>query len=200
MRSIFSFFERIGKDTLAGVLCITAAIPLFFSQGALLYTVIKIAGGLIITTAVTRFIHLVKINGGALPTVSVLNATFLFALGMILVCMPDSALRFVFAAIGVYLIASVIFRTIRLLVVPKAARGVPWWVDAIFTAVVALLGVWLILSPAGAGRVTEIVAGISLAVKGVELLVNAVASNEPSKKRSENGDIEADFVDKSNEL
>ncbi len=199
MKNIISFFERIGKDTLAGVLCIVAAALLFFSPGALLHTVIKVVGGLIIATAVIRFVCLVKI-GGALPTLSVLNVTLLFALGMIFVGMPGGTLHFIFSAIGVYLIASVLLQAVKLLVTPKAARGARWWTDAIFTAAVFLLGAWLILSPADAGRVTEIVAGISLAVKGTELLFSAVGNRKPKAKKDKKGDIEADFVDKSNEL
>ena len=200
MKNIISFFERIGRDTLAGVLCIAAAVMLFFSPGSLLCTIIKVVGGLIIATAVIRFIRLVKISDGALPTLSVLNVTLLFALGMIFVGMPGGTLHFIFSAIGVYLVASVLLQAVKLLVTPKAARGARWWTDAIFTAAVFLLGAWLILSPADAGRVTEIVAGVSLAVKGAELLLSATGSRRPKAKKDKKGDIEADFVYKSNEL
>lgn len=200
MKNIVSYFERIGKDTLVGVLCIAAAALLFFSPGALLYTALKIAGGLIIATAVIRFIRLVKISSGTLPSVSVLNAVLLFALGMIFVGMPGGTLRFIFAAIGVYLIASTLLQAIKLLVVPNSARGVLWWADVILVTAVFLLGVWLVLSPGGAGRVTEIVAGISLAVKGAELLFSAARNGKSKEKKDKSGDIETDFVDKSDEI
>ena len=94
-------------------------------------------------------------------------------------------------------------RGAKLLIVPKGTREALWRVEASFAAVVLVLGVWLTLSPSGAGRLTEIVAGISLAVKGVEFLLGALRDGKPAikkRKKAENGDIEADFVDKSDEL
>jgi uncharacterized membrane protein HdeD (DUF308 family) len=67
---------------------------------------------------------------------------------------------------------------------------------------VFILGIWLLLSPSDAGRLTEIIAGVSLTVKGVELLCGAFDSHRKSggKKQGGSSDIEADYVDKSHEL
>jgi uncharacterized membrane protein HdeD (DUF308 family) len=201
MKKLTALFDKIGRDALVGVLCLAMALLLFFSDGAVLLTVVKIIGGLITVAAVIRLIYLARASAGVtLPIITTLNAALLLALGVILACMPGGTLKFIFSAIGIYLIINALFQVLKLLTVPKAVRGALWWMDAIFTAVVLLLGAWLVLSPVGAGKITEAVAGISLAVKGTELLLGAKKSRSPKDKKNENGDIEADFVDKSHEL
>lgn len=201
MKKLTALFNKIGRDALAGVLCLAMALLLFFSDGAVLLTVVKIIGGLITVTAVIRLIYLARASADTtLPIIATLNAALLLALGVILACMPGGTLKFIFSAIGIYLIINALLQVLKLLTVPKAARGALWWTDAIFTAVVLLLGAWLVLSPVGAGKITETVAGISLAVKGTELLLGAKKSRSPKGKKNESGDIEADFVDKSHEL
>ena len=88
----------------------------------------------------------------------------------------------------------------------SALEGQQWLfalIFIVFTAAVLILGVWLMLSPGGASRLTEVIAGVSLAVKGAELVLGALRESKPTikkRKERENGDIEADFVDKSDEL
>ena len=204
MKKNASFFGKTNKKLSAGVLCIAAAVLLFSLPGAVLHGIIKIAGALIIAVAAVRFIRLTaRKNGEPLPFTMLLNTVLLFALGMVLLCTPGGALRFIFSAVGFYLIITAVLEGAKLLVTSKAQRGVSWWVEAVFTAAVLILGVWLMLSPGGAGRLTEIVAGISLAVKGVELIIGSIRCGEPAikkRKKAESGDIEADFVDKSDEL
>ena len=204
MKKNASFFDRINKKLLIGLLCIAAAVLLFSLPGAVLQGIIKVAGALIIGVAAVRFIRLTYRNSGSpIPFMGILNAVLLFALGMVLLCTPGGTLRFIFSAIGFYLIITAFLEGAKLLVTPKAQRGGSWWVEAAFTAAVLILGVWLMLSPGGTGRLTEIIAGISLAVKGVEFLLGALREGKPvikKRKKAENGDIEADFVDKSDEL
>ena len=204
MKKTTSFFDRINKKLLIGLLCIAAAVLLFSLPGAVLHRIIKVAGALIIGVAAVRFIRMAAGSSGSrLPFTMLLNSVLLFALGMVLLCTPGGALRFIFSAIGFYLIITAVLEGAKLLVTPKARRGGSWWVEAAFTAAVLILGVWLMLSPGGAGRLTEIIAGISLAVKGVELIIGSIRCGEPAikkRKKAENGDIEADFVDKSDEL
>ena len=204
MKKNASFFDRINKKLLIGLLCIAAAVLLFSLPGAVLHRIIKVAGALIIGVAAVRFIRMAaRSSGSRLPFTMLLNSVLLFALGMVLLCTPGGALRFIFSAIGFYLIITAVLEGAKLLVTPKAQRGGSWWVEAAFTAAVLILGVWLMLSPGGAGRLTEIIAGISLTVKGVELIIGSIRCGEPAikkRKKAENGDIEADFVDKSDEL
>ena len=201
MKKFVAYFKRAGKDMVAGALCLLAAALLFFSPGAILHTIIKIAGALIVITAIVRFIMLLRACGGnSLPIIPVLNVVFLFALGMILVGMPGGTLRFIFSAIGVYLIINALLQMLKLLVIPTKRRGALWWVDVIFTVVVFALGTWLLLSPGEASRATEIIAGISLTVKAAEILCGVIGNGKSKEKSSESGDIEADFVDKSHEL
>lgn len=200
MKNIISFFERIGKEVLDGALCLIAAMILFFSPAVLLYTIVRIIGALIIIAAAIRFIYLLTKHGTSMPTTEVLHALVLVALGAILVGMPGGTLRFIFSAIGVYLIATSILHAIKLLVAPRYARNALWWVDTIFSAAVFALGVWLLLSPIGAVRVTEIVAAIALMLKGVDLLLGTRRNEKPKSKKDKNGDIEADFIDRSHEI
>ena len=70
---------------------------------------------------------------------------------------------------------------------------------AISSALILILGFWLIFSPDEATRVTEVIAGISLILKAIELFGKANINRKvPPTRKS--GDIEADFVDKSDEL
>lgn len=200
MRNITSFFEKLGKEVLDGALCLIAAAILFFSPVDLLYTIVRIIGALIIITAAIRFIYLLKKRGTSLPVSEALHALALFALGAILVGIPGGTLRFIFSAIGVYLIATAISQAAKLMLAPPYARNTLWWVDAIFSAAVFALGVWLLLSPIGAGRVTEIVAAVSLTLKGVDVLLGSFGNAKSENKKNKNGDIEADFIDRSHEI
>ena len=204
MKKFASFFDRGNKKLLIGVFCIAAAVLLFSLPGAILHKIIKVAGALIIAVAAVRFIRLTyRSSGEPLPFTMLLNSVLLFALGMVLLCTPGGALQFIFSAVGFYLIITAVLEGAKLLVTPRSRRGGSWWVEAVFTAAVLILGVWLLLSPDGAGRLTEIIASISLAVKGIELIIGALHDGKPAikkRKNRENGDIEADFVDKSNEL
>ena len=198
-----SLWGKINKKPLTGVFCIAAAVLLFAFPGVVLYKIIKVAGALIIAAAALRFVGIATGRGDSLPFITILNSVLLFVLGMVLLCTPGGALRFIFSAVGFYLIVTAVPEGAKLLVTPKALRGVFWWVEAVFTAAVLILGVWLMLSPGGASRLTEVIAGVSLAVKGAELVLGALRESKPTikkRKERENGDIEADFVDKSDEL
>ena len=203
-KNISFFGNKTNKKTLTGVFCIAAAVLLFSFPGVVLHKIIKVIGALIIAVAAVRFIRLTsRKSGDPLPFAMILNSVLLFALGTVLLCTPGEALRFIFSALGFYLIVTAVIEGAKLLVTPKAQRGPAWWVEAVFTAAVLILGVWLMLSPGGAGRLTEVIAGVSLAVKGVELILGALRDAGPAIKKQkvhENGDIEADFVDKSDEL
>lgn len=204
MKKTTSIFDSMNKKLLIGVLCIAAAVLLFCLPGTILHKIIKVAGALIIGVAAVRFIGLTYRNSGSrLSFTALLNAVLLFALGMVLLCTPGGALQFIFSAVGFYLIITAVLEGAKLLVTPKSQRGLSWWIEAVFTVAVLILGVWLLLSPGGTGRLTEIIAGISLAAKGSELIIGSIRSGEPAVKRHKNresGDIEADFVDKSDEL
>ena len=52
MKKTTSFFDRINKKLLIGLLCIAAAVLLFSLPGAVLQGIIKVAGALIIAVAV----------------------------------------------------------------------------------------------------------------------------------------------------
>ena len=204
MRKTASFFDRINKKLVGGVLCIAAAVLIFFLPGEFLHKIVKAAGAVIIAVSAIRFIRLAgRKIGSPIPFMGILNAVLLFALGTVLLYTPDGAMRFMFSSIGLYLIVTAVLQGAKLLIVPKGTREALWRVEASFAAVVLVLGVWLTLSPCGAGRLTEIIAGVSLAVKGVELILGALRDAGPAiKKRKvhENGDIEANFVDRSDEL
>ena len=57
-KKLTALFDKIGRDALAGVLCLAMALLLFFSDGAVLLTVVKIIGGLITVAAVIRLMYL----------------------------------------------------------------------------------------------------------------------------------------------
>ena len=200
MKKIKAFWDKLNKNLVWGVLCLVAATLLFFVPGVILHTLIKIAGAIVMAVAIIRFVYVLKLGeGGPVATVSALNAALLLAVGLIMLIMPGGTLRIIFSALGIYLLVNAILEIVRLTMHSNRTHDAVWWIDVIFTVAVFVLGLWLLLSPAEAGRVTEIVAGVSLTVKGVELLISAHNGSSGGKK-SRTSDIETDFIDKSHEL
>ncbi len=196
MKKIKAFFDKLNKDLITGVVYLAAAMILFFLPGTMLHTVIKVTGALVILTAVLRF--LLAIGGKVLLPTTVINSVLLLALGIVMLAMPGGMLRLIFSAIGVYLLVSTVGQVLQLLAVPSEARRLFWWIDVILAVLAFALGIWLLLSPAEAERVTEIIAGVSLAVKAIELICRAFSGGR--KNAPDPDGIEAEFVDKSHEL
>lgn len=196
MNKINEFFDKLNKDLLMGAVYLAAALILFLMPGAMLHTAVKVVGALIAVTAVFRLI--LAFCRKTMLVFSVINAVLLMVLGIIMLTMPGGMLRLIFSAIGIYLLINTVGQVLRLLTVPSEARRVFWWIDVVFTAVAFALGIWLLLSPAEAERITEIIAGVALAVKAVELLCKAFSNGRRTKSAPD--EIEAEFVDKSHEL
>ena len=197
MDKIREFFNKIDRSMLIGVCLLIAGVLFFFASGDLLETLVRIAGGIVVAVAIVRFIRLMSIYAkGVYLTTALFSVALLFLLGLVMIMVPGGTLHIIFAAIGIYLIVNALIRAYRIASAPKKVKEPSWWLGVILTAAIFLLGFWLMLSPAEATRVTEIIAGIALIVKGAEMLSSSIASGKRgSKKRSD--DIEADFVDKS---
>ena len=65
MKKNASFFDRINKKLLIGLLCIAAAVLLFSLPGTVLHRIIKVAGALIIGVAAVRFIRMTVRSSGS---------------------------------------------------------------------------------------------------------------------------------------
>ena len=196
MNKIRKFFNKTDRNTLIGV-CLLIAGVLFFASGALLTTLVRIAGAIIIAAAILRFIRLAKLcEKGFYLTLSLFNVALLFLLGAVMAILPGGTLHIIFASIGIYMMINAVIRAYKISSMPKRTRDISWWGSVILIAAVFLLGFWLVLSPAEATRLTEIIAGIALIVKGVETLSSSITS-EKRRTKKKSDDIETDFVDKS---
>ena len=199
MHEMKTCFYGIKNEFWGGLCLLVAGVLFFFASGAALAALIRIAGAVVIATAAVRFILLMReYERGSYLTVALFNAALLFLLGGVMLVLPDGTLNFIFAAIGGYLVFSAIARAFRLTRKPKSTTSPVWWASVTLTAAVFLLGLRLLLSPADATRVTEIVAAVSLTVKGCEMLCSAMSADR-SGKRKKPDEIEADFVDKTDE-
>ena len=196
MNKLKSPLNKIDRNILSGG-CLLLAGILFFASGALLTTLVRIAGAIIITVAVLRFIRLAKLyEKGFYLTLSLFNVALLFLLGAVMAILPGGTLHIIFASIGIYMMINAIIRACKIATAPRRTSDFSWWGAVILTAAVFLLGFWLVLSPAEATRLTEIIAGIALIVKGVETLSSSITS-EKRRTKKKSDDIETDFVDKS---
>ena len=200
MKQLKKLFSGINKNLLAGILCLIAAAVFILAPGNILHILMKIAGGIVILAAIGRFLYAVMKLTGPFMTVTVINAAFLFIVGIVMLLSPGGALRFIYVAIGIYLIVNALMHVFAFATLPKKIRKVSWWIEIITSIIILILGLWLVLSPDAATRATEVIAGISLIVKSVELFGKAAGEIKRSDTAKRSGDIEAEFIDKSNEL
>ena len=196
MKKIKDFFEKPKGDLLRGLLCLTASLLILLLPGAMLHAALKIAGALLIAATALRLIF--TLRGGAVLPLTAINALLLLVLGVVMLILPKGMLRLILFAVGVYLLITAAGQTIRLLAVRKEARGGLWVAEVTFTVILIALGLWLLISPVGAERVTEVIAGAALAIKAAEMLCRWFGNEK--KKKAAPSEIEAEFVDKSHEL
>ena len=196
MNKIQAFFNKTDRKFLVGLCLLAAGILFFFVSEAAVSVLIRIGGVILIVTAAVRLSLLMKAyERGAYFAMTLLNVALLFLLGALMLITPDGARDLIYASIGGYLVFNAVSRAVRITKAQKAPDSSAWWVSIILTAAVFLLGLWLLISPAEGSRITGIIAGASLAVKGCEMLFSAFGKDRDGKHGSE--DIEADFIDKS---
>ena len=199
MNKIREFFSNINKDLLVGMLCLLAGAAFIFAPGNLLYVLIRIAGAVTALLSALRLIYAIRSMLGRFMTVTIVNSALLFIVGLVMLVSPSGMLRIIFIAIGAYLMVNAIGQIFKFAIMPKRLASASWWIEVISSALILILGFWLIFSPDEATRVTEVIAGISLILKSIELFGKAYTNRKGSPSRK-SGDIEADFIDKSDEL
>ena len=199
MNKLREFFSNINRDLLVGILCLLAGAAFIFAPGNVLHVLIRIAGAVTALLAVLRFIYATRRLLGRFMTVTIVNSALLFLVGLVMLVSPDGMLHIIFIAIGAYLMINAIGQIFKFAIAPKRLASASWWIEIISSALILILGFWLIFSPDEATRVTEVIAGISLILKAIELFGKANINRKvPPTRKS--GDMEADFVDKSDEL
>ena len=202
MRKIKEFFKRIDRDILIGIGLIVVGIILFLASGAVLTTLVRLIGVAIVVICALRIAILMRTYAkGALLLISLFNAGLVLILGAVMALIPGGALAIVFSIVGAYMLFHSGLRAYRLWKSPCRLRTPAWWGEALPTALALLLGLWLLLSPSGATRATEIIAGITLIVKALEMIAAALGRRKGGSSKKKNGpeDVEAEFVDKSDE-
>ena len=201
MRRIKEFFKRTDRDVLVGIGLIAAGIILFLASGAVLTALVRLIGVAVVAISALRIAILMRTYAkGALLLSSLVNAGLVLILGAVMVLIPGGALAIVFSIVGAYMLFHSGLRAYRLWKSPYRLRTPAWWGEALPTALALLLGFWLLLSPSGATRATEMIAGVTLIVKAVEMIAAALGRGKgKSKKKKSPDDIEAEFVDKSDE-
>ena len=201
MRRIKEFFKRTDRDVLVGIGLIAAGIILFLASGAVLTALVRLIGVAVVAISALRIAILMRTYAkGALLLSSLVNAGLVLILGAVMVLIPGGALAIVFSIVGAYMLFHSGLRAYRLWKSPYRLRTPAGWGEALPTALALLLGFWLLLSPSGATRATEMIAGVTLIVKAVEMIAAALGRGKgKSKKKKSPDDIEAEFVDKSDE-
>lgn len=193
----FVYHSREGRFW-SGLCLLASGILLFFASGAVLAILMRIIGAAIITVAAVRCVRLMRLyERGSYLTVALFNTVLLFLFGVVMLILPGGALNLVFFAAGGYLVLNSTARVLRMAREPKRTDSPSWWASVVFTAAAFLLGLLLLLSPREATRAAEIIAAVSLTVKGCELLSSAMSVEKSEKKKPE--EIEAEFVDKTDE-
>lgn len=199
MNTIRDFISRLNKQALAGVFCLLAGISFIAMSGAFLHAIIRIAGAIVAIASAVRFVYAIRQYSGPVMTVTVINSILLFLVGLVMLVKPGGALELIYVAIGAYLMINAITHIYRFALAPKRLHSPSWWIEIFTSSLILVLGFRLAFAPGTALRLTEIIAGISLIIKSIELFGRAY--NERSRRKNEkSGDVEADFVDKSHEL
>jgi len=201
MKKVKSFLSKINRRALTGIFCLVAGICFIAFSGTLFNTFIRIVGALVVIAAALKFIHAAKTYAeGAVMTVEIINSVLLFLLGAVMLLSPGGTLRLIYVVIGAYLMINAFTHVYRFALSPKRPESVVWWAEITTSAIILVLGFWLAFSPNEASRLTEIVAGISLLVKSLELFSTAKQHAKSSAQKRKKEEIEGDFIDKSHEL
>lgn len=199
MSKLRNFVSSANKQALAGASCLLAGICFIALSGVILHAIIRIAGGALALFALLRLAYAIKKYSGHLMAAAVINSALLLLVGLVMLARPDGTLGLIYVAIGIYLMVNALTHIYRFALAPKRLKSPSWWIEILTSSLILVLGFWLIFAPGSAQRLTEIIAGISLIIKSVELFGRAC--NEINRRKNEkSGDIEADFVDKSHEL
>ncbi len=199
MSKIRDFISRVNRHALAGALCISAGICFIFLPGVFLEVTFRIVGGALALAAALRFAYAIKAYNGHLMAAAVINSAFLFLVGLVMLASPGGTLGFIYVAIGLYLTINAFTHIYRAALAPKHKKSLSWWTEILTSSLFLVLGLWLTFASGTAQRLTEVIAGISLVIKGT-LLFGRAYSERKLRKSRKGSDIEADFVDKSHEL
>ena len=167
---------------------------LFLASGAALAVIVRVMGVILVVTAAVRLSILMRsYERGTYFAITLFNATLLLILGAIMIILPLVTLNLMLEAIGIYLIFSAITRGIGIMRSIRSESPIRP-VVIVLTAVMLVLGIWLLFSPAEAERTAELPAGAALLIKGCETIASAIARNGGKKKTD---GIEAEFIDRS---
>ena len=199
MNKIRNFISRFNKQALVGGLCLALGICFIALSGAFLSVTVRVAGAILGLISAVRFIFAIKQYRGGFLTAAVVNSALLFLVGLVVALNPGGTLNLIYATIGAYLVINALTHLYRLATAKKMVKNLSWWVEMLSSAVILVLGFWLIFLPGVAQRLTEILAGVALIIKSAELFEKAY-NEEKQRKKQKSNDIEADFVDKSHEL
>ena len=190
------FKQFLSKFPLFDLLTALFAILLISAPISVVTLVIRAIGVSAAIYAVARLIFAFALGErSVLFTLYSVAYVMLLVFGAILLINPDGALAFLTVTVGLYLIVDGIIRLLR----SSRAVGAPMVVGMTLAALTVLAGSILLFFPASAVKLSAILVGAALLMSSV---TNITVHFIP-KKRSFSAKekyIEAEFVDKSNEL
>ena len=126
-------------------------------------------------------------------TILTVSYVLLFVFGLILLINPKGALAFLSAAVGIFLVAEGGIKLFR-----AAAHGSGRMLFSRISAILTIvLGCLLLFFPSGGAKISAILIGASLLFESSS---NIIIGYMPKRTKRDPTYIEADFIDKSDEL
>lgn len=188
-------FEKI----LPAVLLILAGLCfLIFPEGALHILLRTVGVALLLYVILTVALLLMRGMRGMLFAVEVLVCVFFFAVSMVLLIAPGEALAFAGFITGLFLAADSAMHIYREIMFRFPRRNAMGWITFALYIVTMIVGIWLMVHPGGAVRVTSLLLGIALLIEGAErLLLFAVIRLRRPQAPPHGEYIEGTFTDKS---
>ena len=185
----FPIFDIIGS--IIGLL-------LIFTPESAVKVIIRIIGLALLIYAVYRTALLVRFyRRDAVFFLLILTQTILLLVGTVLAINPDGTLRLLAATVGAYMVANGALSLYR-------AAGTPVGGRKIATALAAvagiILGFVLLFHPDGTLRLSAVLIGASLLVNSIRNIFSRTKAWRAERQQKGEEYIEAEFVDKSDEL
>lgn len=161
-------FEKI----LPALLLILAGLCfLIFPEGAL-HILLRVVGAvLLLYVVLTVTLLLLRGMRGMFFAVEVLICIFFFAASMVLLIAPGEALAFAGFITGLFLAADGAVHIYREIMYRFPRRNAMGWIGFALYIVTMIVGIWLMVHPGGAVRITSLLLGIAFLIEGAERLL-----------------------------
>lgn len=164
---ILNFFEKLNRPETYGVLCILFGVAFLFLPAAALDVLLLVAGLSVTAAGIVRLsVVFSDRDGSVFFGVKIIREAILIFLGVSVAIIRTGLTRTVVSGLGIYVAVWSVLRLISVVSVPRVAKDREWWCATILSVILIVLGLWMAIYPI----YTNILTGVALIVKGIELI------------------------------